>query len=363
MDVDLLKPIEFYFKIFEIAGLREYSCIFIHFICYEGFLAGALANLFIVKKFWKISELLYVIIRVLQLNLIIFKILRDFNKIEELAEKVKDVIRFAHDDRYGDRNTIKKELFVLYKMQFLHIITTLIFVVASGVVTVKYGDLPFPLYNPLDLENSKSFGFAVFYQGLTLFFGIVIMTSFNNLSLHFITIPTGLLKEVEIRLELMEESQEIDQYELMKTVEIYRMIRKLIFEIQSSFGATFFVNSIFNTLILGCLVFVIVDSNEFSNQLVSICLCFPITLEIFIPCYIGQSMINVSEVFKKSFFKSKWISELDWKILRMICRENKEKCLKYSFRNLYNLSSNAFIYSMIAVIFLFYIICQMKIYF
>lgn len=356
MDVELLKPVELCFKIFETIGLREISCIFIHFICFEGFLVGAVINLLKVDELWKILETLYVILRLFQVNIIIFKILCDFEKMEELAEKIKDVIRFAHDERFEDRKLIKNQLLILTKMLKLYEFSSFFVLTYGAFIMTMYHKLPFPIYNPLGMDNIQGFGFAALYQTVTLLFGCVIVISFNYLSSNFISLPIGLLKEVNNRLNLIDASEKFDPYELMKTMEIHRMIRKIVLEIQNTFGKMFCLNSVLNALILSCLIFVIFVSNEILNRVLAFFMSLAIILEIFIPCFFGQSLINASKCYSASFMKSKWMNQFNWKIISAFIRENRTN-IKITCFNRYNLSLFTYLCYMNAVLFLLIIIC------
>lgn len=358
MDVKFLKSMDLCLKLFDLAGFKRVIFAVFHIIFIISFICGLLLKLSTEEEFWKAIEIATIIVGMLELLIIIIKIYKDFAKLEEITEIFKEIVRFTYNEDLEDRKYIKNGIDMTNKMNSLNLVVLVVITIFFTMLLYGLKKLPFDMIYPFDIENNFGFMLAASHQLYAVLFGGTILLCYFFLSMIFMGLSSGLLEEIEKRLDfLVRYSDENEmRIEYFKCVEIHNMIRKIVFEIQQTFQLIYSFKPVSNIINLSFLAFVSVDTDDVMGKFKSVSIFIFVTLQLFLPCFFGQNLINSSNSTMKFFihYSHKFrMSEAEEENVKIFINLNITKPIAISFLYVCPLKMTTFYAAMMASLFLF----------
>jgi hypothetical protein len=309
--LDVLKSI----GIFSKNKFHQIFWIIVHSCFYNGFLFGIILKLNSedVDEMWKIAEKLSFIIGMIALDVKFLKVLSGIQKIHRMKEKSEEILIMLNDENLqisgnsensrGNRGNIEESSFLRKVFRMFSTITLL--PLTSCIFFMPFlSKLTFDVLYPFDLSNIIWFRTAAFHQGYCHVFAVTIFISNSFLSVVFMSYSSGFLDQIHKKLYYKTGmNREIVLANCMKS---YELIKRLVCTIHEHFEYLFLFQTISNIFTLGLLFFIITEATEVENQIVAICLCFPITFEFLIPFQFGQDLMLRSQRAIEAFSYPKW---------------------------------------------------------
>jgi hypothetical protein len=362
MDVQqVFRSLNFCLKALTSIGLfinNKYLRIFwinLHLILFNGYLLGTIWSLnFKVDEPWKNAEKLNLVLGILGLNINLIKTFTGIGKIEQIKERAEKI--FVKIREKSDEATllpIKNELKFVERLFKSFIIFTVICLSFGSSVSRHLGKLPFEIFYPFDLEKNAWFQTATLHQAYCNTLGCIVLVCNNFLSVIFISYSIGFLGSIHKQL-YFKVGHGREQV-LVNCMKSYKMIKKLIKDVEEHFGWILFYQAAMNTIRLGILLFVIMETNEIASQVVAITLGLALSFDFFIPFNIGQDLEISSKNAIEGFSYPKWhdINEPVENARRKFLEKHSEP-LKMNLKKIINLNLRTFIRALLLIFIIFF---------
>lgn len=224
-------------------------------------------------------------------------------KVKELINDLRNIVTLSSVPEQYKRRVIRKTIDPIIKLlKFL-----LIFVFLNLLMQIAM--MPFRAlfcrtYYPFDIDDSTSgFFIAAVHQMYAIFYTAIVWNLLDNMLIILMIYAVGLLDELALRLEMMDRDTKVE--ELWKCVKIYELIKSYIAGVQQVFGIVIFVQGSLNSFTICSSIITITRSVNISGIFFNGFFCVPMIFEMFVPCYVGQRLIDSSEDVKNSLKNSR----------------------------------------------------------
>lgn len=261
--------------------------------------------------------------------------------IKGLMLIIKEIVRFSSNSR--QRRTFRSTVEPTVKLlKFL-----LVFVFANLFLQISM--IPFKalfckVYYPFDIDDSWiGFGIAAVHQIYAIFYVATIWNLLDAIPIIFMIYAVGLLDELIMRIDAMEINSQTSIKEWAKCMEIYQLIREYVKKIQQNFGIVFFIIGSLNGFTICSSIFTISKSPNIPEIFFNGVYCIPMMFEMFVPCYVGQRLIDSSTEFIKAFQNLRQAENEQIKNYTKSFQKTLIKPLQISLINgLFNVNMNTF---------------------
>jgi len=260
-----IKSVAVPFKILEICGLlqtkdsskayKAYGSI-VHLLAIDGIVFCMFMCLFDVTNIVQLSNLLSIIsvYAILSIKSWIFMFQAD--DALHLMKEIEELIIFSQDSKNSQRLKLKRRTNTVYKVFIFFLSLSLITSTLAALAGLENIEQPpyklaIQFWFPFDYENNLGLFVAVFaYTFLCSLICCFPNVSINILPSCFLSIISGLLEELNDRLNAIGEDPETAYQELLKCIEIHIRIREVLKKVEKLFSPFYFIEGSFVLIIL-----------------------------------------------------------------------------------------------------------------
>lgn len=355
MDESLIEPLKKYFSLAKRIGLYqngEQSRKYLIRGILTWFLSVGIISIRSVMSLFEstsIKEFVAQLTMFLPLLLFVIKLasfLKQLKSLEELHAEVEKIFEISFDERFKDRKFIKRRLDFITKLAKIYINNGYIVGVLIVIAILVLKRIPFNVYGDVSYEENK-IGFVLASINLmcSSALGNFAISILNIMPLVFLSYAVGFMDELSKRLEFIGLSEDFDYEELVECIRIHVKVKEIVDQIQENFKMSWLCQAVSSSMVICLSVFTMTSSTGLYEYTKALSFAVLLTLEIFLPCYIGQELIEASMNLTDAIGHSNWCSGTMSKKTKktiVIFMENLKEPMRISFFNLINIDLMTF---------------------
>jgi hypothetical protein len=270
----------------------------------------------------------------------------NIHAVESLIEEIRDCVA-----DFGLNENFIKRVSVISKVLKGSMGLAIYSLSTSFISCVAFHKSPFVMWMPLDIGNEFNFWLIFFYQSIGCWYISPVNVTLQLLPSYFIVYIYGLEEQLCERLEKIKKHRVLNpdgtinqkkrvdnRKELIKCIKFHVRIHQINKKVSDMFSIVFLVRGIL-TCILICSttfsLFAISDTAIITQFTAYTCYIF---VQLFIPCYFGNRIIEMSSRILSSIGHSEWMLEdKEYRQLVKIMLEFAKKPMKITSFGLFDM--------------------------
>lgn len=270
----------------------------------------------------------------LQLISLVFAI-----KTREICEII-DIIQQCVTE-YGMSEKFKKRLMKIDKFHRCLLFSSVILMLLSLFGSIVNHEIHSKTITFLDMNNNLAFYAVVINQTTGIIYIAFINVSFEVLNIVFIVCILGLFEELSDRFRNIK--KEGNRQELIECVKFQMKIHDLLRKVSSVLAPFIFYRGMLTIMVLCTNVFALIYFTDPAAMGVMISHSIMVLIIVFVPCYYGSEIEQISENMIDSIVSSEWIEEnKEYRQMLMIVMEFSKQSVKLSAFGLFNVNLKTF---------------------
>ncbi|KAG5667247.1 hypothetical protein PVAND_015237 [Polypedilum vanderplanki] len=336
---EVLKPLDLPIKILKINGnwptknsSKKYLiyCIILHLLVMEIGTILQLLYLPHVENFFDFTQLVTILPSCIAVCIETFVVYFYKNELLAVMEMIKDVI-----NEHGMSEKLKTNLLFVDKYMRILLLLMIVSTSAFTISGIYYHQLSYKMWFPFEIN----FCFAIIYQICCLYNYSLVNLVLDILPVFFIVYTVGMLEQLCDNLENIKKSTkgEENRQKLINCIEYHCKIIEINKKIQKIFSPIFLARGFLSVAVLCTAIFAILTLSDpaIFGKLVAYVIIMTVT--IFVPCYYGSKLKEISSQVSVSLFQSEWIYEdQKYQELVKIMIINTGKSLKISIADVFD---------------------------
>jgi hypothetical protein len=285
----------------------------------------------------EITEIATVMVSLVNVFYESFVLYRNSARIKGIMEEIKScAIDFEMDKKFYKRVVVIKKI-------WLATVGFSLYAVTVSIITCIAAHKPAIIsWTPLDKENSVQFWLLLIYHYVCMLYISPTITTMQLLPAFFMTFIYGFLKQLCERLEKIgvrvDQEEKIDnRKELIKCVRFHVRIIEINRKVSELFSFVFLVRGLVTCLLICSTTFSLFAISDVSTVIQFTGYIVYVFVQLFVPCYYGSKIIEVSSNISYSIGHSEWMVEnKEYRQLVGIILECVKKPMKISSFGLFD---------------------------
>ncbi|KAG5684592.1 hypothetical protein PVAND_013817 [Polypedilum vanderplanki] len=264
-----------------------------------------------------------------------------YSKIDKIQDLIKDVKSCMVDFEVNE--IISKRISSISKILRGVQIFSQATISISAFSSFSYQKLFYFMWLPFQIEADWKFMLVLLYQLLNCWYLMNIDIFLQFMPIYFMNYICGFLEQICERLENLNFKQN-KKKELIKCAELYFKVYRINSKVNEVFQWIFLIKFVVTSAIICSIIFsiIIVSDIAYANQVAGYA-GYVLMIQIFVPCFYGNKIENISSKISTIIGHSEWmLEEKDYRQNVKLTMEFVKKPMKITSFDLFDVKLESF---------------------